>query len=232
MSTPSKREKNMSKSEFVYQSIKEAIISGQLKAGARLVLADLADKLNVSTQPVREALMRLDTEEYVKWTLNVGAEVADISVDDLKEDIPILRELEGLATREAAKRITSSTLEQLDEMIATMRSYAHNNMSADYGRLNRQFHYLIHCASENKQLVKILDSLWNRRERLRTVFFLSPMRAFDSLKEHEEIIEALRAGEGKKAGLLVEEHRMRAAAELLKYLDVNDNATGNIYWLS
>ena len=97
------RKKRKSKSEFVYETIKEAIISGQLKPGARLVLADLAQKLNVSTQPVREALMRLDTEGYVQWTLNVGAVVADMSVDDLKDDIPILRELEGLATREPRK---------------------------------------------------------------------------------------------------------------------------------
>jgi len=224
------RKKRKSKSEFVYQTIKEAIISGQIKPGARLVLADLAKKLNVSTQPIREALMRLDTEGYVEWTLNVGAVVAGMSADDLKDDIPILRELEGLATREAAKRITPATLEQLEEMLETMRLYAESHRAADYGRLNREFHRIIHCASENKHLVKILDDLWDRRERLRTVFFLSPMRAFDSLQEHEKIIAALKEGEEDKAGLLVEEHRMKAAAELLKYLEANQVLNGTA-WL-
>lgn len=226
----SNRRKNKSKSEFVYESLKEAIISGQLKPGARLVLADLADKLNVSTQPVREALMRLDTEDYVDWTVNVGAVVSEISIDDLKEDIPILRELEGLATREATKRISSVTLTALEEMLETMRSYTESNRFTDYGRLNREFHRTIHCASENKHLVKILDDLWDRRERLRTVFYLSPMRSFDSLKEHEEIMAALKAGDTDRAGLLVEEHRMIAAKELFKYLEVNANGLGS-YWL-
>ena len=224
------RKKRRSKSEFVYQTLKEAIISGQLQPGVRLVLADLADKLNVSTQPVREALMRLDTENYVQWTLNVGAVVSGISVDDLKDDIPILRELEGLATREAAKRITPAILKKLEEMLGTMGSYAESYRSADYGRLNREFHRVIHCASENRRLIKILDDLWDHRERLRTVFFLSPMRAFDSLQEHEAIIAALREGDGNKAGLLVEEHRMKAAAELLKYLEANEALNGTAWF--
>ncbi len=65
---------------------------------------------------------------------------------------------------------------------------------------------------------------------LRTVFFLSPMRAFDSLQEHEKIIAALKEGEEDKAGLLVEEHRMKAAAELLKYLEANQVLNGTA-WL-
>ncbi|HHY92368.1 MAG TPA: GntR family transcriptional regulator [Firmicutes bacterium] len=208
-----------SKSELVYHAIKEAIIRGEYKPGARLVMADLAEKLHVSTQPVREALKRLDTEGYVNWTLNVGAVVSGISIADLKEDIPILRELEGLATREAARRLTPAVLEELTGMLETMRLYVESNQPAEYGLLNKRFHRTIHACAGNKQLLKILDELWARRDRLRAVFLLSPTRAAESLKEHEAIVAALKAGAADEAGRLVEEHRIKAAAELLKYLE-------------
>lgn len=204
---------------MVYNAIKEAIISGQLKPGARLVMAHLAEKLHVSTQPVREALKSLDAEGYVKWTVNVGAVVSDISVEDIKEDIPILRELEGLATREAVRRMTPAILEELDSMLATMHLYVQENKPLDYGLLNKKFHRVIHVASGNNHLVKILDDLWARRDRLRAVFLLSPTRALQSLEEHEAIVCAVKAGDAETAGRLVEEHRMKAAAELLKYLE-------------
>lgn len=208
-----------SKSDMVYDAIKEAIISGQLKPGTRLVMADLAQKLHVSTQPVREALRCLDAEGYVKWTLNVGAIVSSISVEDIKEDIPTLRELEGLATREAVRRMTPEVLEELESMLATMRQYVKDDKPREYGLLNKKFHRTIHVASGNKHLVKILDDLWARRDRLRAVFLLSPVRAAESLKEHEAIVSAIKAGDAETAGRLVEEHRMKAAEELFKYLE-------------
>lgn len=182
-------------------------------------MADIAEKLHVSTQPVREALKRLDTEGYVNWTLNVGAVVSGISIADLKEDIPILRELEGLATREATRHLTPAVLEQLESLLGTMRLYVANNRPAEYGVLNKEFHRTIHACAGNNHLLKILDDLWARRDRLRAVFLLSPTRAAESLREHEAIVAALKARDAEEAGKLVEEHRIKAAAELLKYLE-------------
>ncbi|MGI6605379.1 MAG: GntR family transcriptional regulator [Firmicutes bacterium] len=211
--------KRQSKSDLVHSVIKEAIINGELKPGTHLVMADLAAKLGVSVQPVREALKRLDTEGYVTWTLNVGAVVSEISITDIKEDIPILRVLEGLATREAAQRMAPPVLAELERMLTVMHSYVEKEKHTEYGLLNKEFHRLIHKWSGNSHLLKILDELWARRDRLRAVFLLSPTRAQESLREHEAVVAALKAGQGEKAAQIIEEHRMNAAEELLKHLD-------------
>ncbi len=142
--------------EFVRETLREGILNGSLPGGTRLVQADLAAQLQVSTTPVREALRDLASEGQIELDAHRGATVHQISHDELEEIYELRMMLEVMAMRRAAKRITPAQLTRVRTVLAAMQAAP---QSANWVMLNRDFHLTIYEAADSPRLLSILRTL-------------------------------------------------------------------------
>lgn len=195
-----------------YKQLRLAILSGELPANSRLVESDLADRLNVSRTPVREAISRLVNDLLVKPLPHGGVEV--INTLNEYEDIFAIREaLEGMAACLAALRITDKELAHLQEIF---KEECHLPLDSYRKRseLNNQFHYCILQASRSKRLIKMVEGFREFFISESTIVRYSKRDTQTALKHHQEIIDALLVRNGKLAERLVRKHLTHSKARI------------------
>lgn len=176
---------------YVRETIRMAILNGQLPGGTRLVQSDLAAQLEVSTTPVREALRDLASEGLIRIDPHHGGVVAELDEDDLREVYQIRQRIEPFALEVAMPFLTEEILDRAQELHDEMSAAPH---SAAWVQLNRDFHMTIYEASNQHRLVAMVRSLQDasvmavsaRIQRLPTVREVAN-------REHGELIVALRA---------------------------------------
>jgi len=189
-------------SERIYRILKKAILDGDLKPGQRLNQDQLAETLKVSRTPVREALLKLEKEQLVENLPYKGAVVSKFSLRKIKECHEIRAVLEGYAAKIATKNISKNKLDELKKSIQEMK--AHKNDLKKVVSLNEEFHKLICKASGNEQLYYIVESMLKHFPR--NISWGLPGRVENSIKEHEQVLEAMEKGEGDLAEKLMIKH--------------------------
>ncbi len=202
------------KAQVAYDSLREAILNGSLAPGRRLIGRTLAVGLGMSEIPVREAIQQLNREGLVALVPHAGARVSDLQVGGLAEILLIRSELEDLATRLAVGHLTHETFAHLERQMVEMDAIIASGNYESYGMMNRVFHRTIYDVIPYPQLRAIILHLWNQEPRARSVFVLNPTRVRASHGEHRAIIEALRAGDGERAGALVRAQKLQAMEAL------------------
>lgn len=194
---------NETKTGQIYRSIKASILKGEIPAGQKLVIQQLADQFKVSAIPVREALSRLEAENLISIVTHTGIYVKGIDLECLRELYPLRGVLEGYAVRLAADLITPDDLTALEHLIGKMEQAVIEKKHTLMGQLNVEFHRKIYSLSENNTLIFLIDNLWEKTFFARLVFKFKPYRAKDSNKEHRMIVDALKAGNAKQAEKLI-----------------------------
>lgn len=207
-------------SKKVYRILKARIIKGDLTQGGKLFEAKIAEQLGVSRTPVREAIKGLAAEGLVKMTPNQGVVVINVSIEDLQEVLQIRRVLEGLAAFVAAKKISQEEIAKLEEIIKKM-SMIISKPKPDvvaYSELNAEFHNLILNACGNRRLMKICNNLSSSDHRFRIRSLRNnPGRLKYSLKEHQEIVEALKRKDPEQVDRLSQIHINNVLKNILDY---------------
>ncbi|MCS7233319.1 MAG: GntR family transcriptional regulator [Synergistetes bacterium] len=206
------------KVEAVYEKLRENIVSGVYKPGERLVIGKIAQELGVSETPIREALRILEREGLVEIRSHVGPVVRGVEDVDIMESYIIRGVLEGFAAREGVDRFTEKDFKRLEELLGEMRKALENKDYVRYGNLNKEFHAYICSLNPYKKLYELIMELWNRWERTRAVFMLSPDRGEESLLEHEKIVELIKNKKKEELETFIREHRKRAAESFIKAL--------------
>ncbi len=207
--------------DIVFETLREAIIAGQLRPGERLMEVQIAEELGVSRTPVREAIRKLELEGFVIMVPRKGAYVSDMSIKDVTHVFEIRRALEGLAAELAAERMTEEELEELERILdrtaeTTSRLDVTSTVDMDTG-----FHQILYEASRNERLSSMLYHLREQIQRFRTQSLSRPGRLKRALVEHQGIVDALRRRDGELARQLVEEHIDNAETELLAVFQEN-----------
>jgi len=201
--------------EAVYRKLLHMIFSKQLRPGQRLPEVLLAEQLEVSRTPVREALRRLANEGLVVLMPNVGASVVTPTRAEMLDTYEVRNVLECLAVRKAAGRIGAVQLARLEEKIEEETEvFALRDLEA-YIEINNAFHRIIAEASGNLVLADSIEN-YLARTFVYMVFFES-FFDFDtnpSLEEHRAILSALRAHDAKEAVRLMDRHIWQAAEDL------------------
>lgn len=201
--------------EAVYRKLLHMIFSKQLRPGQRLPEVLLAEQLEVSRTPVREALRRLANEGLVVLMPNVGASVVTPTRQEMLDTYEVRNVLECLAIRKAAGRITAVQLARLEEKIEEETEvFAQRDLEA-YIEINNAFHRIIAEASGNLVLADSIEN-YLARTFVYMVFF---ERFFDfdtnpSLEEHRAILAALRARDEEETVRLMNHHIGQAAEDL------------------
>lgn len=207
--------------KLVADKLRNAILEGRFHPGEWLRQEKLAQELNVSQMPVREALKELAAEGLIEHFPYRGARVVDISPTDV-EDIYIMRAfLESRAAGFAASQITAEELAELKQVQAEIKKHSAPEEVLKYRELNRRFHELVFSASRRPYLIRTLKMLWATFPTMlmsnypRTAS--QPLTGRDDvdLQEHAGIIEALEKQDPKLAEKLMKEHIESVLRELL-----------------
>ncbi|MDN5343968.1 MAG: hypothetical protein PWQ18_79 [Clostridia bacterium] len=202
--------------EIVFEALREAIISGHLKAGERLMEVQLAEEMGVSRTPVREAIRKLELEGFVVMIPRKGAYVADLSTKDIADVFEIRSALEALAAGLACERITEEELDELERLLIKVAECAETNDLATLVGVDTQFHDILYRASRNDRLAQIINNLREQIQRFRTISMGTPGRMWETLKEHKQLVEAITARDVELAQRLAQEHIENAENRLME----------------
>ncbi len=177
--------------EIVFESLREAIISGELEPGERLMEIQLAEEMGVSRTPVREAIRKLELEGFVVMIPRKGAYVASMSLKDITEVFEIRGVLEGLAASLAAERITDEELENLERLLVRLAKCKDENDIDTMITIDTEFHEILFQSSRNQRLSQIISHLREQIQIFRARTLSAPGRMKVALDEHKQIVEAL-----------------------------------------
>ncbi|MGE5373080.1 MAG: GntR family transcriptional regulator [Solirubrobacterales bacterium] len=207
--------------EVVFEALREAIMSGALPPGERMMEVQLAEELGVSRTPVREAIRKLELEGFVVMIPRKGAYVAGISLKDVADVFEIRTALEALAAGLAAERITDEELEEMERIVVLKSEAIKNNDLELLIETDTQFHEVLYRASRNEKLFQIINNLREQIQRFRTTSLASPGRMRLALEEHKKIIEALSERNISLAQQLAQDHIENAENSMLEALNLS-----------
>jgi len=190
----------------VYKILKLKIIKGKIKPGSKLSEVEVSKELGVSRTPVREALHKLAAEGFVKKNPNQGVTVNVISLKDTLEILQIRAVLEGLATRLAVNKISIKEIKELEKILEQMISSIKNKDKNSFVKVDRQFEDLILNACGNIQLKRTYNNLNDYSYKFRIKSLNIPGRFESSLKEHLNIVEALKKRDSEQSERLARLH--------------------------
>ena len=200
------------KEEYVYDTLRAAIMRCELKPGEKLVMDNLSVELDVSPIPIRGALQRLQAEGLVEITPHAGAVVSAISPDTVNEIFLLLEALESTAFRVAAQKATDADIVNLELLIDEMEQALETNDADRWSDLNNQFHLAVARITTMKLLCeftsRILDS-WDRLRRYYLQPFLA-LRINEAHTEHCQMIDLLKRRDAVGLGRLVAQHNCQA----------------------
>ena len=190
----------------VYGVIRERILAGDLPRGARVHQEDVAADLGVSRTPVREALRRLAAEGLIEMRTNRGARVTDLAPDDMDQPYEARLVVEPGAARLAAQRRLPKPLTRMRRAVAAQRR-AIPDVPRTF-EANREFHIALAEASGNAFVLQFIEHLWVARigEAIYEHQAETPERMRLDADEHEQILDAIEAGDARKAESLTRRH--------------------------
>lgn len=177
----------------VFNTLRKAILNGELVPGQRLMEISLANKLGVSRTPVREAIKRLETEGLVVIVQRKGAEVAGISGSQLRDVLEVRLALEELAGELACRRISDDDIrllqrknEEFEKLIADI-----NAPAPDIAKADVEFHSVIYNATNNTRLINMVNDFSQQMYRYR-LEHIKELKDRNVLAiEHRDIIDAV-----------------------------------------
>lgn len=178
--------------DVVFNTLRQAILKGELKPGERLMEIQLAQRLGVSRTPIREAIRKLELEGLVLMIPRKGAEVAKITEKSMQDVLEVRRALEGLAIQLACGRITKEEIALLEN---NAKKFAETTKTGDLvlmAEADEAFHVVIYNATKNDRLIYILNNLREQMYRYRLEYIKDDKIHPVILKEHEEIVRTVK----------------------------------------
>jgi DNA-binding GntR family transcriptional regulator len=204
----------------VYERLLDEICSGQVKPGERLVIDQIARELRVSITPVREALMRLQSEGLVSETMYSGMRVSELSMEDIVQHHEIRGVLAGYAASLAAVQITAGQLLALEAVFEKLEEAAENGDVRAFRQLDRAFHEQLYAAAGAHMVVEQFHQLSRHTERywLMGKAFLDRSYLESSQADHREIMRLLKTRNGRDLEMVIRRHALNFANHLVRVL--------------
>lgn len=178
-------------SESVYLWIKNAIIQGVFKPGEHIAQESLTKKLGVSRTPVRDAMKRLEAEGLLIAKPHCGAVVFKMTKEHLTELYEVRILMEQYCASQTCIVASDEDLQRVEEINLRMANSIYSLET--FMDFDRQFHSLICQLSGYSNSLEILDSLWAKSDSFKSIFFSLEGRRSNTLTEHEQIAQALKA---------------------------------------
>lgn len=185
--------------DVVFQTLRQAILKGELEPGERLMEIQLAERLGVSRTPVREAIRKLELEGLVVMVPRKGAEVASITEKNVRDVLEVRKALEELAVTLACQRMDESQFGQFDEHNRIFKEALKANDLMEIAKQDIDFHEVIYMAAGNERLQQMLNNLQEQMYRYRMECIKDERQRSKLVQEHQEIAEAIQTRDVERA---------------------------------
>src|SRR5688572_1772164 len=196
------------KSDSVASWLRTEVLAGRLQPGTQLLQEDIAEQLGVSSTPVREAFGMLEAEGFVERRPHRGVVVTTRNQDEVADANRIRTVLESYAVRELTTRLDPEVMTEMDQHLSDARAAMLAGDTAGFRRASNGFHLAIISGARSRSLSEIMNYMVPRSQ------LYGPVNAGwmpARLAEHQQILDAIRAGDGKKAAELLTLHHQAPA---------------------
>jgi len=192
--------------DVVFNTLRQAILKGELEPGERLMEIQLAERLGVSRTPVREAIRKLELEGLVNMVPRKGAEVASISEKNLRDVLEVRRALEELAVDLACTRLTGEDIKSLKEINKKFQTVMNSKDATIIAETDEAFHDIIYIGTGNDRLIQMLSNLREQMYRYRLEYVKDKSTRSNLVQEHDIIIQALEERNVEDAKAVIRRH--------------------------
>ena len=206
--------KTVSLADQVFEQLENDIIQGVYSKGEILIELKLAEQLQVSRTPIREALRRLEQERLIEDT-GKGSRVLGITREDVEDIMNIRLYLEGLASYYATVNITPEGREELSHIVDLQEFYYNKWDPERLRQADDSFHDVICRLSRRSVIYDTLSPLHRKTRRYRRISIQNKERATQTLNEHRAIYDAILSGNADLARELTTKHIENAKAHMM-----------------
>lgn len=177
--------------DVVFNTLRQAILIGELKPGERLMEIHLADRLGVSRTPIREAIHKLAQEGLVTIIPRRGAEVAQITEKSMKDVLEVRRALDALCVELACDRITEDGLNALKDACDEFEQCVKTGDNKKIAQADVALHDIIVQATGNQRLIQLVNNLSEQMYRYRFEYIKDSSQHETLVKEHRIIYQSI-----------------------------------------
>ena len=207
--------------DVVFKTLRQGILTGELKPGERLMEIHLANKLGVSRTPIREAIRKLELEGLVTMIPRRGAEVAQITEKSMKDVLEVRKVLDNLSVELACDRITEEEKEMLQSACVDFEDAVKTGDFSMIAKTDVAFHDIIVAATRNIRLSQMVNNLAEQMYRYRFEYIKDSTQHNRLVQEHKEICEGIVSGNKEKALEAIEAHIDNQEIAVLKQIRID-----------
>lgn len=190
----------------VFEQIRNDILNNKYKSGEKLIESQMANELNISRTPIREALKQLELEGLIEHIPNRGMIVKGISKQDVEDIYEIRAVLEKIAVQWSMERNPENWVDRLSEIYDLMEFYTFKNEFKKFLELSTEFHETIYASCNSRYLQQVLSDYQVYVKLSRNSSIQSTGRMEESLKEYATILEHIKAGNVEAACQAMKDH--------------------------
>ncbi len=202
----------------VFDYLKNAIIDQTIAPGERLVESKIADMLGISRTPLREALHKLEREDWIEKIPSGGYMVVTLTKDDIEQTFGIRSVLEAYAASLAAQNHVEKDLVPLEKKMKQYQDCLGQNDPTKLQQINTEFHDLLYALSGSPKLIKMINQLRAQISRFRQIILKQEQFAHQSNDDHIRMLSLIRARDGKGVEQLVRHHIIKGKNAVLSQL--------------
>lgn len=211
--------------DVVFNTLRKAILTGELKPGERLMEIHLANRLGVSRTPIREAIRKLELEGLVIMIPRRGAEVAQITEKSLKDVLEVRRALDALCVELACDRISDGEKEQLKKACDEFARATTTKDATVIAKADVAFHDIIVQATGNQRLIQLINNLSEQMYRYRFEYIKDEIRHDSLIEEHRIIYESIVRRDREKAAATAKLHIDNQEKSIIRQIRMEQEQT-------
>lgn len=205
--------------EVVFDYLRDAIMNGDLKPDERLMENTIAEQLGVSRTPVREAMKKLEKENFITVVPRKGAYVSKVTAKDILDVLEVRRVLEGFASKLAAERMNNKEKKDLKKCYEKFNIHLEKLNVKGMIEKDREFHDLIFSATKNNKLIDLVKSLHEQFHRFRLIYFYEYSNYGNIQERHKNILQAIEEGNSVDAKRFAEAHVEEIAKAVIEWAE-------------
>lgn len=206
--------------DVVFNTLRQAILTGEMKPGERLMEIHLANKLGVSRTPIREAIRKLELEGLVIMIPRRGAEVAQITWKNLKDVLEVRKVLDVLAIELACERMTREELAQLKAACEEFEAATHTQDATVIAKADVKLHDIIVASTRNDRLIQLVNNLAEQMYRYRFEYIKDMSQHQMLVEEHNAMYQSILQKDKESAATAVKKHVDNQEEAIIKVLQL------------
>ena len=215
------------RTQLVVETLREKILSGEIKAGQPLRQAALAEELNVSRIPVREALLQLEAEGLVTFEPHKGATATELNASQVDELFELRAMLEGDLLASSIPNLSSEKLAEATDILAKLnKALGKENAANTWSELNSDYHNCLYPGANRPQTQDLVNTLNKNADRYIRMHLLWAGGISKAESEHNELLDLCKARNVEKAVAVLKQHILGSRDEIKAFLSERELAEG------